>query len=140
MALPPTGVLHRRSGGIVAAIRKQVKILNLKPVKKIQFSFDPFGASESLRHFMHGVSIPAVRATNLNAVFRNEILSDRQEPTINISLVNGESVIFKCSNLTFVELLTLYNRHISRLAPKEVDEDDELTAKYTKKLAKKIKK
>lgn len=31
-----------RSGGIVSAIAKQLKTINLKPVKKITVQFDPF--------------------------------------------------------------------------------------------------
>lgn len=32
----------KRSAGIISAIAKQVKLINLKPVKKIQVQFDPF--------------------------------------------------------------------------------------------------
>lgn len=31
-----------RSGGILSAINKQLKLVNLKPVKKIEIQFDPF--------------------------------------------------------------------------------------------------
>lgn len=33
---------YKRSAGIISAIAKQMKSINLKPVKKIQVSFDPF--------------------------------------------------------------------------------------------------
>lgn len=32
----------KRSAGLVSAIGKQLKVINLKPVKKIQVQFDPF--------------------------------------------------------------------------------------------------
>lgn len=32
----------KRSGGIGSAIAKQLRLLNLKPVKKIEVKFDPF--------------------------------------------------------------------------------------------------
>lgn len=33
---------YRRSAGVVSAIGKQLKLINLKPVKKISVQFDPF--------------------------------------------------------------------------------------------------
>ena len=32
----------KRSSGVISAITKQLKKVNLKPVKKIQVQFDPF--------------------------------------------------------------------------------------------------
>lgn len=31
-----------RSAGVISAITKQLKLMNLKPVKKIEVKFDPF--------------------------------------------------------------------------------------------------
>lgn len=44
MSIPTTGSLSR-SGGILAAIAKNVRLMNLKAVKRISVSFDPFGAN-----------------------------------------------------------------------------------------------
>jgi len=41
MSVPFSGTL-RRSGGIVSAIGKQLKSVNLKGVKRITVQFDPF--------------------------------------------------------------------------------------------------
>lgn len=41
MSIYYSGVFSR-SGGIYSAISKQLKMVNLKPVKKIQVQFDPF--------------------------------------------------------------------------------------------------
>lgn len=41
MSIPFSGTLSR-SGGILSAIGKQVKLLNLKGVKKVTITFDPF--------------------------------------------------------------------------------------------------
>lgn len=41
MSIYYSGAL-KRSGGIVSAISKQVKLINLKGVKRIQITFDPF--------------------------------------------------------------------------------------------------
>lgn len=42
MSLPITGSLSR-SGGLISAIAKNLRLLNLKAVKRITISFDPFG-------------------------------------------------------------------------------------------------
>lgn len=42
MSIPFTGILGGNSGGITSAIVKQVKSINLKPVKRIELKFDPF--------------------------------------------------------------------------------------------------
>lgn len=39
------GGAFRRSGGIVSAIGKQLKLVNLKAVQRITVSFDPFHES-----------------------------------------------------------------------------------------------
>lgn len=41
MSIPFSGAL-RRSGGLVSAVGKQLKQLNLKGVSKITVQFDPF--------------------------------------------------------------------------------------------------
>lgn len=44
MALPSrfTGIVGTHSRGIIDAIEKQLKFINLKPVQSISFSFNPF--------------------------------------------------------------------------------------------------
>lgn len=41
MSVPFSGTL-KRSAGIVSAIAKQLRFVNLKPVKKVVVKFDPF--------------------------------------------------------------------------------------------------
>lgn len=47
MSIPISGSLSR-SGGLWSAIGKNTKLLNLKGVKRITVSFDPFG--ENVKH------------------------------------------------------------------------------------------
>ena len=42
MSLPVTGSLSR-SAGLISAIAKNLRLLNLKAAKRITISFDPFG-------------------------------------------------------------------------------------------------
>lgn len=47
MSVPFSGTL-RRSGGVVSAIGKQLKLVNLKAAKRITVKFDPF--SDNVTH------------------------------------------------------------------------------------------
>jgi len=42
MSIPFSGTLTRAPGGIFSAISKQLRLVDLKPVKKINVRFDPF--------------------------------------------------------------------------------------------------
>ncbi|XP_057332471.1 39S ribosomal protein L53, mitochondrial [Microplitis mediator] len=119
MSIPFTGRLSR-SAGLLGAIGKQVKLLNLQPTKKITVQFDPFYEKvKPIRDFLFQVSTPKVLKTNLTCVLKTNIVCDRSEPTVTCELVNGEKVLFKCENLDTLDLLTLYNKHITPLAPPE---------------------
>ncbi|KAI5713158.1 hypothetical protein M8J76_007752 [Diaphorina citri] len=95
-------------------------MLNLKPVKKIVFKFDPFDdGCLTVRKFMWHFNIRTVLKTNPLCSVKTEIVCDRSEPVVDVSLANGESVLFKTRNLNELELFQLFNKHITTLAPKE---------------------
>ncbi|XP_049964813.1 39S ribosomal protein L53, mitochondrial [Schistocerca serialis cubense] len=109
-----------RSSGLISAISKQLRSVTLKPVKKISVKFDPFQENVTeTRNFLFHISSPKILSSNTSCVIKTDILCDRSEPNISFFLVNGESVIFKSKNLTALELLQLYNKHITPLAPAE---------------------
>ncbi|KAL1123206.1 hypothetical protein AAG570_002293 [Ranatra chinensis] len=119
MSITFSGTLSR-SGGVTAAIAKQLKSVNLKPVNKVVFKFDPFHEKvEQTRYFMFHVQTSDVIKTNLSCSFKTEVVCDRSDPVINFSLANGDKVVFKSANLTALEMFKLFNEHISILAPKE---------------------
>lgn len=87
---------------------------------------------------MYYLLSPKVIDTNPTCLIRNEVTNNRSEPTVEVSLceifylfiyyvyylkilfiVNGESVLFKCNNLTVLEIFQQFNKHITVLAPKE---------------------
>lgn len=134
MSIPYSGRIG--FGGYWGAISKQLKVLSLKPVKKVVFKFDPFLAeAKETRDFMFQLATPKIRNTNLGCVFKTSIDCDRSEPTVTFNLANGSSVLFKCNNLTTVEMLQLYNKHITSLVPKE-DPTEVVQTKSEKKSAK----
>ncbi|KAF0773961.1 39S ribosomal protein L53, mitochondrial [Aphis craccivora] len=119
MSLPFSGS-KSKSAGLVSAIRKQTLQLNLKPVKKVLVKFDPFHQNSAVaRNFMYYLLSPKVIQTNPQCLVRNEVVNDRSESTVDVSLVNGESVLFKCQNLTVLDIFQQFNKHITPLAPKE---------------------
>jgi len=119
MSLPFSGS-KSRSSGVASAIKKQAFSLNLKPVKRVFVKFDPFGENAvTARDFMYYLLSPNVIKTNPLCLIRSEVVNDRGEPTVDVSLVNGESVLFKCNNLTVLEIFQQFNKHITPLAPKE---------------------
>ncbi|XP_044003829.1 39S ribosomal protein L53, mitochondrial [Aphidius gifuensis] len=123
MSISFTGRLSR-SAGEIAAIAKQIKIMSLQPVSKLTVRFDPFAENVKMtRNLLHYISAPRVTKTNLSCILTTDIVCDRSEPTITCDLTNGEKVLFKCANLNAVDILKLYNKHISALAPvAEVEE------------------
>ncbi|XP_046745319.1 39S ribosomal protein L53, mitochondrial [Diprion similis] len=119
MSIPLSGTV-KRSAGVFSALSKQLKSVNLKPVKKISIAFDPFGSNiEATRSFMYYLTGPKVAATNTNCRVKAHVLCDRSEPSVTFNLNSGENIIFKSANLTTLELLQLLNKYISSQAPVE---------------------
>ncbi|XP_050524467.1 39S ribosomal protein L53, mitochondrial [Daktulosphaira vitifoliae] len=123
-----------KSAGVVSAIRKQTLLLNLKPIKKVSVKFDPFSQNAvTVRNFMYYFLSPKVINTNPSCIVRNQVVNDRSEPTIDVTLTNGESILFKCNNLTTLEILQQFNKHITPLAPQEEVVDTAVTKADKKK-------
>ncbi|PZC75166.1 large ribosomal subunit protein mL53 [Helicoverpa armigera] len=126
MSIPYSGTL-RRSGGVVSAIGKQLRLVNLKAAKRITVKFDPFGDNVThTRNFLHYISSTKISLTNPNCALKTEIVCDRSEPTVDITLTPSiaetakiKNVTLKSGNLTCLEILQLLNKHISSLAPVE---------------------
>ncbi|XP_044255245.1 39S ribosomal protein L53, mitochondrial isoform X1 [Tribolium madens] len=123
-----------RSAGVISAIVKQLKSVNLKPVKKIQVQFDPFHPNAvTARDFLFHISTPKVIETNLNCVIRPNVVCDRSEPEIKIDLVDSGSVTFRANNLTVLEILQQFNKHISSKVKEEEVKPSPVTKSEKKK-------
>ncbi|XP_059050933.1 large ribosomal subunit protein mL53 [Achroia grisella] len=126
MSVPYSGTIQR-SAGVVSAIGKQLKGINLKAAKRIVVKFDPFADNVTqTRHFLHYLSSPKISLTNPNCSLKTEIVCDRSEPTVGVTILpnigdtaNIKQITFKSGNLTCLELLQLFNKHVSSLAPVE---------------------
>jgi len=136
--LPASGRLHPWDTE-EARVQKQIKRLNLKPVKRMHFSFDPFHPSaKSIRHVIYHLSSEKVRATNPKCIYKTDILSDRSEPTLSVQLDEATDdlcrILFKTANLKPEDVLTKFNEMILPLVKVEVE--DERTTKGAKKTTK----
>ncbi|XP_011201161.2 39S ribosomal protein L53, mitochondrial [Bactrocera dorsalis] len=138
MSIPFSGAL-KRSNGIIAAISKHLKSVNLKGVKRITVTFDPFSENvRSTRDFLSLLSTPKISLTNPSCVIKTDVVCNRQPSEVKFSLIDSaqekaqvKEVRFVSSNLTTLELLQLLNKHVSTLAPVE-----EITSKVTTKAEK----
>ncbi|XP_043285280.1 uncharacterized protein mRpL53 [Venturia canescens] len=136
MAVARQGVWSH-SAGLVSAIAKQLKLVNFKPVAKITVKFDPF--EERVKHardLFYYISASKIAKTNPFCQLKADVVCDRSEPTVTCNLLSGEKIIFKLGNLDALDVLKLYNKHVSSLVPEEVVEEK---GKPKKKLKKNIK-
>lgn len=124
-----------RSGGINAAVNKQAKLLNLKPAKRIVFTFDPFGENvTSIRDALFHMSTSYAQDTNPKCIVKPNIISTRANPTIDITLETGQKLLVKTEHLKTLEILQLFNKFVSsQFKPEEIA----TTVKLTKALKKK---
>ncbi|BES92348.1 unnamed protein product [Nesidiocoris tenuis] len=119
MSLLYTGAIGF-SGGLLSAVSKELRTLSLKPVKRVIFQFDPFHEKvEQTRLLMYYLNSKRVNKTNLQCVLRSNVVCDRSDPLVTFKLVSGHDVVFKSKNLSLLEMLKLYNEHITVLVPKE---------------------
>ncbi|ALC41953.1 mRpL53 [Drosophila busckii] len=142
MSVPFSGTL-RRSGGVVSAIGKQLKSINLKGVKRITVQFDPFAENvKATREFLFLLSTPKVSLTNPKCIVKPDIVCDRSPAFVKFSLIESaqeqikaKEIRFNSENLNTLELLQLCNKHVSTLAPPEEITNKVLTKAEKQKLA-----
>jgi len=135
MALPYryTGTVSR-GAGLFAALAKNSKQLNLKPAKRLNFTFDPFGEDIlSIRKVLHYFYQDKIRDTNPKCVLKTTVICDRVPPSIEVKLDNGNKLVFKTSNLSELEILQKFNQLVSSLAVENTEPATSSLGKPTKK-------
>jgi topoisomerase IA-like protein len=102
----------------------QCKLVNLKPCKKITYTFDPFlKSSAGVRDMMHVLSVEKVRKTNPKCMFKTDVVDDRSEPTVKVELGgdnDGKKVVFKAGLLNNYEILSEFNRILLPMVTEDV--------------------
>jgi len=128
------GIVGKRVPTAYALITQQLEELNLRAVKSIVASYDPFDErSISTRKFLEFLNRKRVQRKFPEAKVKTAIKCDRSEPTLAFDLVTGTKVLFKAGNLTTLEMFELYNRHITPQAPEEEKARETLTTKAMRK-------
>jgi len=116
-----SGLVHKRTA-YFQLLYDQVKAVDLKPVSRIQYKFDPFGENtKEIRNFMFYLSAPRIRDSNIKCSFKTEVVCDLSEPTVVCKLVDGKTLTFKTENLTAYEILKEFNRIVLPLVPPPQD-------------------
>jgi hypothetical protein len=95
----------------LGALAHGQKKINLHPVSKITFKFDPFNSTKNrdFRELMFVFSAPKVRDTNLYCRIKTDIVCDQSEPEINCELTNGTKLKFKAGNLDAFDIVRELN-------------------------------
>ncbi|XP_032667791.1 39S ribosomal protein L53, mitochondrial [Odontomachus brunneus] len=142
MSIPFSGC-RTRSGGVISSILKQLRSVNLKPVKRINVRLDPFHENvKPTRDFLFYITGSKTLATNPYCSLKTEIVCDRSDPSVTFSLQSGEKVIFKTGLLTCLNILELYNKHITSLVepdPVELEARGKALEEKKKKRRRRIK-
>ncbi|XP_005107085.1 uncharacterized protein LOC101864014 [Aplysia californica] len=118
------------------AVRKAttflVKRMHLRPVRKIQFVFDPYlKSSASVRDVATVLHLPNVLETNQGTQFKFDIKADRSEPQMHVEFNDGHQVLFKTMNLTKLEILDYLFEYVDEKDLKK-NESPELVTKSAK--------
>nr|VZI36302.1 unnamed protein product [Spirometra erinaceieuropaei] len=86
--------------------RRILSQLNLKPVKSIEFTFNPFfSRTFSVRNVCSLLNSPRWRSSNENCLMKVTVRSDMTEPQIQVNFVAGDTLIIKTENLSDREAL-----------------------------------
>jgi len=94
--------------------------LDVQPVKKATFTFDPMLANyHSIRNVMYFFNKPKVLEGNVKIIVKTEIVDDRREPTINLDLNDGRTLEIKTGNLNELEIIRVINYYLLPLVTEE---------------------
>jgi len=96
-----------------ARTKLQLIKVNMKPVKRVHYTFDPFHPRvDSIRHVIRHFSCERIQKSNPKCFFKTEVVCNRSEPTIKIELDEGNSLLFKTAHLSTEEIVTMINDYV----------------------------
>lgn len=103
--------------------RAQIKAINLKPVKRIQFKVDPLHPrSGSIRQLMTLITDEKVSRTGPKTAITHKFVSDRSEPTVTFTFHEDAELkaVFEMSYLTEHEAIYHMNKIVLPLVKEDV--------------------
>jgi len=103
----------------------KTRLINLQPVKKVTFKFDPFTKNCcGVRDMIAVMSTEKVRRTNPKCGFKTEVVDDGSEPTMKVELGgdnDGKRIVFETGLLSSHEILEHFNRLVLPLVKEETE-------------------
>lgn len=79
--------LVRKPTGVHHALVSALKEVNLTPVQRVSYKFDPFHENaNTVRDLMFYLSSPKIRETNYKTVFKANVVCDQSEPEVECKL------------------------------------------------------
>lgn len=91
---------------VCLAVFRVAQKLHLRPFKRVIIKFDPFHSNVvSIREFLYNISSLRVRQTNPDCAVKTEVVCDRSDPAVELTLRDGKRVIIRTSHLTSLEVL-----------------------------------
>lgn len=101
----------------------KTRLINLQPVKKVTFKFDPFTKNcAGVRDMIAVMGSEKVRKTNPKCGFKTDIVDDGSEPTMKVELGgdnDGKRIVFEAGLLSSHEILEQFNRIVLPLVQDE---------------------
>jgi len=98
----------------------EIRKMNLQPVKKATFSFDPMRYDfDSIRNFMYFFHKPKVLETNMKIAIKTDVVDDRSEPIMKLELNDGRDLEIRTGNLTELDILRVMNYYVLPLVTEE---------------------
>lgn len=96
-----------------ARTKLQLVKVNMKPVKRVHYTFDPFHPRvDSIRNVIYHFSCERIQKSNPKCIFKTEVVCNRSEPTLKVELDEGNSLLFKTAHLNEEEIVTMINDYV----------------------------
>ena len=103
----------------------KTRLINLQPVKKITFKFDPFTKNcAGVRDMIAVMASERVRRTNPKCGFKTDVVDDGSEPTMRVELGGdheGKKILFEAGLLSSHDILEQFNRIVLPLVKDETE-------------------
>ena len=103
----------------------KTRLINLQPVKKITFKFDPFTKNcAGVRDMIAVMASEKVRRTNPKCGFKTDVVDDGSEPTMRVELAGnheGKKILFEAGLLSSHDILEQFNRIVLPLVKDETE-------------------
>ena len=97
--------------GYERAVAKVMRLMSLKPINEIHFTFDPFTMNiKSAREAMMFLSSEKLLESNPRMEVRTKVVDDRSEPTMLTTFADGQKYLFRTANLSGLEIMEQLDR------------------------------